>query len=157
MTTTAKPPMPTSDSLRSGEPEYRSLLQLCLAFHANRVFPLWSLRSATSLRLQADLAGSKLPYRIALDFLRVLCHFSHRIPFDFSGGCRARSHDICLLSFLSSSAVSQCKSVKQFSRFISITQCTVSPLSLLWLPRTARQKKPRIMWTPVSSCPTTSL
>lgn len=60
------------------------------------------------LCLQTDLACSNLFYWIPLDFPSILCYFSHRIPFDLSGRCRARSHNICLLSFLSSSAVSQC-------------------------------------------------
>lgn len=49
------------------------------------------------------------------------------------------------------------KSVKQFSCFISITQCTLLLLSLLWVPRTALQKKLKPMRGLVSCCPRISL
>lgn len=49
------------------------------------------------------------------------------------------------------------KSVEQFSCFISFTQCALFLLSLLWVPRTALQKKLKPMWELVSCCPRISL
>lgn len=49
------------------------------------------------------------------------------------------------------------KWVKQFSCFISITQGTLLLPSLLWVPRTALQKKLKPMWRLVSCCPRINL
>lgn len=83
-----------------------------------------------------------------------MCHFSHRIPFLPVGDEAA-----AFAFYLFSAALQflRANSVKQFSCFISISHGTLLLLSLLWVPRTALQKKLKPMWGLVSCCPRISL